>query len=263
MSWVAQTRMIATGAISAALMGLAVAQTRPEQTSAGVALDAHCAVPTSEFAAPAPLPTLVRRLEERRPVRILAMGSSPTWSASAARHSYASHLESMLEAVLKTAPVDIIHRGVSGETIATAADRLGMEVSLLRPHLVLWQVGTNEGTQRLPVEQFEVALDATVAALQRKKIDVVLVGLQHTPQYARDDHYLAIREAVKRVAAKHNVLYIRRAQAMEYIEKTKASIMAAGDAEVDLETLAKKCLAEHIAQAVIANTFVRKPTPAN
>jgi lysophospholipase L1-like esterase len=169
----------------------------------------------------------------------------------------------MLEKVLKDVPIEMINRGVSGETAGTTADRLRMEAALIKPDLVLWQVGTNDAVQRIPVEQFERTVGKTVAVLKRKKIDVVLVGLQYTPKYARDEHYFAIREALKRVAANQNVLYVRRYQAMEYIARTKASLRMMADDDFHLNDVGYQCMAEHIAQAVTANIFVRRRKPAS
>ena len=228
-------------------------------------LSAQCSVPTNEIAAPAPLPTTVIRLEGSQSLRILAIGSSSTWGvgATSRRKNYPSQLEAMLERVLKTVPIEVVNRGVSGETAETTAERLRIEAALLKPDLVLWQVGTNDAVQRVSVENFERILGSTVALLRKKKIDVVLVGLQYTPKYARDEHYFAIRDALKRVATEHNVLYVRRYQAMEYITKTKANLQMMADDDFHLNDLGYQCMAEHIAQAITANLFVRRRKPAS
>jgi acyl-CoA thioesterase-1 len=228
-------------------------------------LSAQCAVPTSEIAAPAPLPATIVRLEGNQPLRILAIGSSSTWGvgATSRRKNYPSQLEAMLERVLKTVPIEVVNRGVSGETAEATADRLRIEAALLRPDLVLWQVGTNDAVQRVSVESFERTVSETVAQLRKKKIDVVLVGLQYTPKYARDEHYFAIRDALKRVAAAHNTLYVRRYQAMEYISKTKSNLQMMADDDFHLNDLGYQCMAEHIAHAMTANLFVRRRKPAS
>jgi lysophospholipase L1-like esterase len=263
-----------TGLFTVAAVGVAVAQTPPAEPAAADSqpapiaahpLSAQCSVPTNEIAAPAPLPVLVGRLENNQPLRILAIGSSSTWGvgATSKRKNYPSQLETMLEKVLKGVPIEMINRGVSGETAGTTADRLRMEAALIKPDLVLWQVGTNDAVQRIPVEQFERTVNKTVAVLKRKKIDVVLVGLQYTPKYARDEHYFAIREALKRVAIAQNVIYVRRFQAMEYIAKTKANMQMMADDDFHLNDLGYQCMAEHVAQAVTANIFVRRRKPAS
>jgi acyl-CoA thioesterase-1 len=267
-------KSIALGALAAAVLTLAVsAQTSapaaPPAEGAPVSVGAHplsaqCSVPTAEIA-PAPLPVLVARLENNQPLRILAIGSSSTWGvgATSRRKNYPSQLESMLEKVLKDVPIEVVNRGVSGETAETTAERLRMEAALLKPDLVLWQVGTNDAVQRVSVENFERTVRNTVMILRKKKIDVVLVGLQYTPKYARDEHYVLIRDALRRVAAEQNVLYVRRYQAMEYISQTKANLQMMSDDDFHLNDLGYQCMAEHVAQAMTANLFVRRRKPAS
>jgi len=228
-------------------------------------LSSQCAAPLSEIAAPAPLPTLISRLEKGLPLRILAIGSSSTWGVGATsnRKNYPSQLEGMLERVLKGVPIEMVNRGVSGETASVTASRLRMEAALIKPDLVLWQVGTNDAVQRIPVDTFERTVRSTVALLRRKNIDVVLVGLQYTPRYARDEHYFAIRESLKQVAADQNVVYVRRFQAMEYLARTKANLRMMADDDFHLNDLGYQCMAEHIAQAVTANIFVRRSKPGS
>lgn len=268
-------KSIALAALVAAVLSLAVsAQTdapapaQPDGPPVAVGahpLSAQCSVPTAEIAAPAPLPVLVSRLENNQPVRILAIGSSSTWGvgATSRRKNYPSQLESMLEKVLKGVPIEVVNRGVSGETAETTAERLRMEAALIKPDLVLWQVGTNDAVQRISVENFERTVRNTVMILRKKKIDVVLVGLQYTPKYARDEHYVLIRDALKRVAAEQNVLYVRRYQAMEYISQTKANLQMMADDDFHLNDLGYQCMAEHVAQAMTANLFVRRRKPAS
>ena len=253
------------GAAAAAPPSVSVTNETPGVPLTPQQLSAQCAVPTSEIAAPAPLPATIVRLEGNQPLRILAIGSSSTWGvgATSRRKNYPSQLEAMLERVLKTVPIEVVNRGVSGETAEATADRLRIEAALLRPDLVLWQVGTNDAVQRVSVESFERTVSETVAQLRKKNIDVVLVGLQYTPKYARDEHYFAIRDALKRVAAEHNALYVRRYQAMEHISKTKSNLQMMADDDFHLNDLGYQCMAEHIAHAMTANLFVRRRKPAS
>jgi len=138
-----------------------------------------------------------------------------------------------------------------------------MEAALIKPDLVLWQVGTNDAVQRIAVDTFERTVRSTVALLRRKNIDVVLVGLQYTPRYARDEHYFAIRESLKRLSADQNIVYVRRFQAMEYLARTKANLKMMANDDFHLNDLGYQCMAEHIAQAVTANIFVRRSRPGS
>ncbi len=226
-------------------------------------LSAQCQAPAADIAAPAPLPNVAALLASRKKLRILAIGSSSTSGigASSRSRNYPAQLHDILGKALNGVEVDIVNRGVSGEVAATTAERLRSEVAIQRPDLVLWQLGTNDALSRVPPEQFEQTVRSTVDWLKSDKIDVVLVGLQYTPKFSRDDNYKEIRDVLLRIASSDNVLYIRRYEAMQFIAKARAAPMMSAD-EFHLNDLGYRCMAEHIAQAVIANLFVRRFRPA-
>lgn len=221
------------------------------------ALSLQCSVPQSEVARPAPLNHTALRIETNKKVRVLAIGSSATWTGNRAG-SYPSRLEKLLENVWKGVDVEVVNRGVSGEIAAVSARRLINEAAILKPNLVLWQLGTNDAVARVPLVEFETTVRATVRMLQKNKIDVVLVGLQYTPKFARDEHWFAVRAALDRIAADENLLYVRRDKAMEFLAQTKVAAEIAGDDEFSLTDLGFPCMAEHIAQAMVANIFLRR-----
>ncbi|MBM3608418.1 MAG: SGNH/GDSL hydrolase family protein [Alphaproteobacteria bacterium] len=224
-------------------------------------LSVQCAVPVAQISTPAPLARMIAQLESGRALRILAIGSSSTWGvgASAYRRNYPSQLERILEKTWKGLEVEIINRGVSGELAATTASRLISEAALVRPDLILWQLGTNDALARIPINQFAETVRSTVRLLRKSNMDVVLVGLQYTPRYARDEHYKAVRMKLQSIAAEENLLYVRRFQAMEFIARTQSNQQMMAEDNFHLNDLGYQCMAEHIAQAVIGSLFVRRP----
>ena len=223
-------------------------------------LSPQCEAPNADIAAPAPLPRLAERLEKGGAIRIVAIGSSSTWGigASARRKTYPSLLRGILEQALKGSTAEILNRGVSGEVAATTAERLRTVVALEKPDVVLWQVGTNDALSRVDPEDFAETVRSTIDWLKSSNIDVVLVGLQYAPKFAKDDSYFAIREALRKVAAATNVLYVRRYDAMQFIAAhQKNEDLVSGD-ELHLNDLGYECMAEHVARAVIANLYIRR-----
>ena len=220
------------------------------------ALSAYCQAPASDIATPEPLPHLAAALEGKRTVRVLAIGSSSTVGigASAARNGYPAQLELILEKIFKGVDIIIVNRGVSGEVAATTAERLKLEVALERPDLVLWQLGTNDALARVPVDEFVETVKDMLQWLKEHQVDTVLVGLQYTPQAAKDEHYTAIRTALRALAVAENVLLVRRFDAMQFIEQATKIDLLSGD-DLHLNDLGYRCMAEHIARAVIVSTF--------
>jgi acyl-CoA thioesterase-1 len=226
-------------------------------------LSAACDVPANDIAAPAPLPNLTALLQKSRTIRILAIGSSSTIGvgASAGVKSYPSQLGAILQHAFKDVDVEVMNRGVAGEVAETTAERIRNEVALSKPDLVLWQLGTNDAISRVPPDEFERTVRNTIAWLKGDGIDVVLVGLQYSARLAKDASYFAIREALRKIAADENILYVRRYDAMQFIAKTRANLQLLSSDNFHLNDLGYQCMAEHVARAVIANLFVKRFRP--
>ena len=222
------------------------------------ALSPSCQAPAADIATPAPLPHLQADLEARRTIRVLAIGSSSTvgLGASSPAFNYPAQLEQILEQTFKGLDVVIINRGVSGEIASATADRLKTVVGLEKPDLVLWQVGTNDALMRVPIEEFKATLVDTVRWLKEREIDTVLVGLQYTLKVSKDEHYKGIRMALRDVATQEGVLLVRRYEAMEFIEKAKEGVLVSPD-ELHLNDLGYRCMAEHIARAMVVSAFIK------
>jgi acyl-CoA thioesterase I len=229
-------------------------------------LSPECRVPGSKLYTLAPLRAVKRALKERRPIQVLAIGSSSTAGvgASSPLASYPMRLEGELEKLFPGVEVEVVNRGLSGEVAADAADRIKNTIAEVEPDLVVWQVGTNDALARVPVDEFEATVRDTVRWLKDGRADVVLVGLQYTRDFSRHEHYARIRQAIQRVAVSENVLLVRRFDAMQFIARTKANFDLLSGDQLHLNDLGYHCMAEHVAQAIVTNLFLRRgppPTP--
>jgi lysophospholipase L1-like esterase len=235
----------------------------PASTPEAPPLSAQCDVPAADIAAPAPLPNVAELLKNGHVIKILAIGSSSTLGigASSGVQSYPAQLTGILEAALKGVDVEILNRGVAGEIAATTADRIRNEVALSKPDLVLWQLGTNDALARVPLDELQQTVKSTIDWLKDNKIDVVLVGMQYTSRFAKDQNYFAVRDLLQKIATDENILYIRRYDAMQFIAKTRANLEMMSRDNFHLNDLGYHCMAEHVAHAVIVSLFVRKLRP--
>ena len=141
-------------------------------------MSSQCAVPSADLATLVPgLGRTVEKLGTTKKLRILAIGSSSTWGvgASSLKRNYPSRLEAILSNVWKGVELEIINRGVGGEVAAQTAARLLDEIDLAQPDMILWQVGTNDALNNVPLESFEKPVRSTIAEVRQRNIDIVLV----------------------------------------------------------------------------------------
>jgi len=229
---------------------------RAEEASDPPPLSPSCRAPIYDIAAPAPLPHVAAALRSERTIRVMAIGSSSTVGvgASSPAKAYPVQLEAILEKTFRNLDVVVTNRGVSGELAAATAERLKSVIPLDQPDVVLWQVGTNDALAKVPPAEFKATVQSTVQRLKEHRVDTVLVGLQYSPRVAQDPHHTAIRQALRAIASAENVLLVRRFEAMQFVEKTKEGDLLSRDG-LHQNDVGYRCMAEHIARAVVLSAF--------
>jgi lysophospholipase L1-like esterase len=134
------------------------------------------------------------------------------------------------------------------------------EVALARPDLLIWQVGANDALQHVAPRDYEAHLREGVRWAKSNGLDVLLVGFEANPWLHDDREATAIREATYRVAQAENVLYLRRNEAAQFAAKTRDRFEQ-GDQPFTAD-IGYDCLAEQVAQALVANLVLRRTRPA-
>jgi lysophospholipase L1-like esterase len=245
-------------------------QTKPPAVPSAEATDAslspECRVPGSRLYTVASLRGVKEALKERRPVRVLAIGSSSTagLGASSPHASYPARLEGELEKMFSDdVDFDVVTRGLPGEIATDAADRIRNTVVEVEPDLVVWQVGTNDALARVDVESFTTALDDTVQWLQSYDIDVVLVDPQYSAGLARDAYYSSIVKAIEDVARKDGVPLVRRFEAMRYLAHSRKARGYLSRDQFHLNDLGYRCMAEHVARAITVGLIHAENSPSS
>ncbi len=201
------------------------------------------------------LPNVAAALAQRNAVRILAFGAAPGRVTSRGG-SYTGVIETMLAQALKGIEVTIINRGVSGELAAGAAIRMRNEVALEEPDLVLWQVGTNDALAFVPVDDFASVLSEQIAWLKAHHVDLVLVGLQFTPGTKQSEHYVAMRERLRKIAADENVPVVRFYEAMQIVSGALENPPPAAE-DFERNEEGYNCLAQYVARAITLGVFAK------
>jgi acyl-CoA thioesterase-1 len=79
----------------------------------------------------------------------------------------------------------VANLGVSGDTTGGGLARLS-DVIALRPHIVVLELGANDGLRGLPVEATRANLDQILQGLQNAGAKVVLAGMTLPPNYGAE-----------------------------------------------------------------------------
>lgn len=217
-------------------------------------LSFECRVKCPIFDGRAPLRTVRKAIRSKRPIRVLAIGSSSTVGigASSPIASYPVRLENDLEGLLKGFDVEVISRGVSGEVAEGASERMKLEIADQRPDLVVWQVGTNDAMARVGLDTFTEELRETIRWLAANKIDVVLIDPQYVERLSGDANYIGIVETISKVAAEERVLLVNRFDAMADLARQKGNGTYLARDQFHLNDLGYRCMAEYAARAIVA-----------
>jgi lysophospholipase L1-like esterase len=206
------------------------------------------------------LPNSARALQQRRKLKILAIGaSSATVLGGGLREGSQALLEQVLERAVKGLDVEIVNRGVSGELAAAAASRLKNEVALNEPDVVLWQVGTNDVLAQVPAEEFEETVTDMVRWLKEHNVDVILVGLHYLKQLAQDPQYQAVRASLRRIATLEGVLHIGRYEVMQVLSRTQRESGRVDFGELALSEAGYNCVARYVARAIAVGLYAKPP----
>jgi acyl-CoA thioesterase I len=197
--------LISAAAIAAAV-GLAVT---PARMLAAPAVPADAGAPSAAAACKViasldrldyPLARVSRHLDEDRPIKIVAIGSSSTAGAGASspEASYPSRLQAELTQHFLWNDITVLNRGANGEEAPDMLARFDTSVIAERPDLVIWQMGTNSVLRDRPFDPKATVLHEGLARLKAVHADVILLDPQFAPKFnAKPD----AEEVVAQIAA--------------------------------------------------------------
>lgn len=154
------------------------------------------------------LPRTAARLKAGEPIKIVAVGSSSTvglWVLAPAA-TYPEVMRRELLRLTSNATINVINSGRVGDTIQNNIARFERDVLAHRPHLVVWQLGTNDivwGGR--PDQQLKNRVIEGVGLLKAASTDVVLMDLQYAPMVLASDFHSTIESIIGDVAKQERV----------------------------------------------------------
>lgn len=189
-------------------------------------------IPVQPFPLEYGLPNLARAIRGTEAVKIVALGSS-TMEGEGGIVAFPYRLEAALRQEYwnrhcqkKKRMIDVIDRGIGGEEAPSEFDRLESDVIAEKPHLVIWQLGTNSVWQSPETKPPPPSQDETIAAVRNGidrlheagKIDIILMDLQYVPAVLTPATCKATNDmvsAIAEVASEKKVNLFRRFELMK------------------------------------------------
>ena len=203
---------------SALLLALALGLAPPGLASAR-AEPAGCGAPPEAMEA-APLPGAFAAIA-RGEFRILVVGSaaSATGGTSSPDATWPKRLQAQLAVRLAPVTVTVESHGGRGTTAADHARILATEARRLRPHLVVWQLGTVEAARNLPAEEMSDAVQEAAARLRATRgelTDLVLMDMQFSRFLRANANVEPYRDQLRIAAAASSAQYFSRWTIMKH-----------------------------------------------
>lgn len=189
------------------------------------------------------------RLKDKDPFRILVVGSSSTAGVGATSpdKAYTARLEDELERRLPGVDVQVIARGIGGETAEGAEARLPKEIAAAKPDLVVWQIGTNDAARRIDVAKFRTLATEGLSEIAATGVDVALLD----PQYVPTDEaaFRPYLDVINAVSAQTGVPVAHRFDAMRALAKAGGAGMITRD-NLHMNDQGHACVGAFLAEAL-------------
>ena len=183
------------------------------------------------------------------PFRILVVGSSSTAGVGATlpAKTFTKRLEAELESRLPGIDVDVVAKGVGGETAVGAEARMAKEVAAAKPDLVIWQIGTNDVYRKIDVATFRKVAAEGLAEISAAGVDVAMLDPQYVPQ--DETLYGPYLDVITKLSAETGVPVARRFEAMKAVAKAGGAAMISGD-RLHMNDSGHACVGAFLAEAL-------------
>lgn len=229
------------------------------RTEPSIDVAPHCGVPVGLLPTHLPLPLTASRLAEGDPLVIVAIGSSSTagHGASHAAASYPARLRDELALRFPNSPITVFNKGIGGETAGHMIARFERDVIALKPHLVIWQTGTNSALRNHSSDQFRQQVSEGIRILRQSGPDVIFITPQYAPRFNNLPNRMEFVRAVDDAAMQSGVgLFPRHAIMKYWIESDRFDFKAILSSDgLHLNDLSYDCVAQLLAEQI--ETIVR------
>jgi hypothetical protein len=141
-----------------------------------------CEVPAYLLTSESALPKVEAAVKGGQVLDIMVIGSRSSTINTSDASAYPARLQAALREKLPSLTVNLSVELQVKKTAEEAASGFVKLMEAKKPTLVIWQTGTVDAIRSIDPEDFRVAVDEGVAALQNAGVDVVLMNPQYSPR---------------------------------------------------------------------------------
>jgi hypothetical protein len=218
------------------------------------AQDRACGAPPEAIEASAPLPGVFAALAHTE-LRILVVGSASTQSGgtSGPEATWPERLKHRLGARIRPVAIQVQVFGGRGTSAADHAAIIAAKAAELRPHLVIWQLGTVEAARGMAADQMADVVQEAVARLgttRGERTDVLLMDQQFSRFLRGNADVDMYRDALRVAAAASGAQLFSRWAIMRHWVETERLDLERAPSRQRLEVADR--LHDCLAQALVA-----------
>jgi acyl-CoA thioesterase I len=191
-------------------------------SSSAAARQPACAVAAEQVRFDRPLPRIGRLLASGKPIKIVALGSSSTYGAGASTSaaSYPSRLAEELARRFPGHEITVLNRGVNGDDAEGMLARLDTAVTVEKPDLVLWQLGTNSLLREKALPPHASLVREGLSRIKATGAEVVLIDPQYAPRVLAKPHVEDMISLIATAAKAEHVPLFHRFDLMRHWHET-------------------------------------------
>lgn len=232
-------------------LGLAAAPARADD------LQQSCDVPAYLLSSESRLPkTDAARAAGK--LDIIVIGSRSATLAPP-EQAFPARLEAMLKERFAGVQVSVAVSLQPKKTAEEAAGEFAKTIAEKRPALVIWQTGTVDAMRSVDPDEFRVAVDDGVTALQAAGSDVILMNLQYSPRTDTMISAVPYIDSLRVVAQERDAPLFDRFAIMRHWSDEGNFDLASPSPGVDLARRVHDCLARALATFVTDAARINRP----
>ncbi|MEK6709421.1 MAG: SGNH/GDSL hydrolase family protein [Nitrospinota bacterium] len=178
----------------------------------------RCTAPAGMTQFKVELPITARAIRRGKALVIVAIGSSSTQGVGASdpAHAYPSLLAGELRRRWPHLTITVHNKGVGGEVAGQMLARFERDVMPHKPHLVIWQTGSNHALRRDDVKDYAETVREGVKKLKAARVDVILMDPQYAPRVLDRPAHKRVVAAVGQAANDLKVAVFQRFEIMRH-----------------------------------------------